>query len=69
MVEIDNINQFFVTGLSDEEVALRVERGQVNGDQNIKTKSIGEIIRTHVFTFFNFIFLIFALIIIIFKLG
>ena len=51
MVEIDNINQFFVTGLSDEEVALRVERGQVNGDQNIKTKSIGEIIRTHVFTF------------------
>lgn len=66
---MENVNEFFVTGLSDEDIAYRVEAGLVNGDQNIKTKSIGEIVRTHVFTVFNLIFLIFALIILFFQLG
>ena len=63
------IGQYYIKGLTDEEVSQRIEDGKVNGDQNIKTKSISEIIRTHVFTFFNLLFLIFAAIILIFDLG
>ena len=63
------IGQYYFKGLTDEEVSQRIEDGKVNGDQNVKTKSVGEIIRTHVFTFFNLLFLIFAAIILIFDLG
>lgn len=61
--------EYYLRGLTDEEVAQRIEDGKVNGEQNIKTKSISEIIRTRVFTFFNLLFLVFAAIILIFDLG
>ncbi len=63
------IGQYYVKGLTNEEVAQRIEDGKVNGDQNVKTKTIGEIIRTHLFTFFNLLFVILAAIILIFDLG
>lgn len=40
-------------GLSSKEVKERVKAGLVNGDCNVKTKSVGQIIFTNVFTLFN----------------
>ena len=48
-------------GLTSEEVRVRVAEGKVNGDQNIKTKSVGRILFEHFFTFFNFLFLSLAI--------
>lgn len=42
-----------IKGLSEEEAEQRVKNGQVNGDSNIPTKSVKQIIRTNLFTFFN----------------
>ncbi|MCM1418439.1 MAG: HAD-IC family P-type ATPase, partial [Roseburia sp.] len=47
-------------GLSDEEVAERVRLGRVNGDQNVKTKSVKQILAENVFTFFNLINVVLA---------
>lgn len=57
------------TGLTSEEIAFRVAEGKVNGNQNIKTKSYWQIIRTNTFTFFNLLFAIFTFVIIAFDLG
>ena len=43
-------------GLTSAEVAERVKEGKVNGEQTIRTKSVGRIIFDNTFTFFNFIF-------------
>ena len=32
-----------INGLSEEEVAERVENGRINGDPNVKTKSVKQI--------------------------
>lgn len=40
-------------GLDQSQVEERMETGLVNRDAGIQTKSIGEIIRDHFFTFFN----------------
>lgn len=61
---VDNIQ-----GLTDEEVAERVAAGKVNGDQDVKTKSVLQIVREHTLTFFNIVFFAFAIVIIIFNLG
>ena len=46
-----------IKGLSKEEVRQRVEQGLTN-TSNIKTdKSVKEIVCSHVFTYFNFIFI------------
>lgn len=62
-------NETEIRGLSSAEVSARVAAGKVNGKQNIKTKSVAEIVVTNAFTFFNLLVLIFAGIIIIFDLG
>lgn len=49
-------------GLSAAEVAERVKNGLINGDQNVKTKSVWQIVRGNAFTFFNILFVIFAVI-------
>ncbi|NCC88611.1 MAG: hypothetical protein EOM05_12250, partial [Clostridia bacterium] len=54
------------TGLTANEVNERVAEGKINGDQNIKTKTIAQIFRTNLFTFFNFLFVIFAAILAVF---
>ena len=65
--------EVFVTdcekGLSSEEVDERVAQGKVNGDQNVKTKSVGQIFRENIVTFFNFVFLAFAVLIVFFVNG
>lgn len=42
-------------GLSSQEVAQRVAEGKVNTNTDAKTKTIGEIIRDHSLTLFNFV--------------
>ncbi len=50
------------SGLTAEEVANRVAEGKINGEQTIKTKSIPQILRENILTFFNFVFVAFAII-------
>lgn len=49
-------------GLTDAEVAERIAAGKINGDVNIKTKSVARILRTNIVTFFNVLFLVIAFI-------
>ena len=58
---IDN----YKNGLSNEEVNERISKGLVNYDVSPKTKTIKEIILNNLFTYFNILNFIIALIIII----
>ena len=49
-------------GLSSAEVEERKLAGKVNGNQNVKTKSIWQILRGNIITFFNLVFVIFGVI-------
>lgn len=44
-----------IWGLTAKEVHKRKEEGLVNGNFSVKTKSIGQIISSNIFTLFNFI--------------
>lgn len=48
------------TGLTSEEVAERVREGKVNGEQTVRTKSVAQILRSNIVTFFNFVFIVLA---------
>lgn len=48
------------TGLSSAEVEARIQENKVNGNFQIKTKSIGQIFFTNIFTLFNIVNLILA---------
>ena len=50
-----------VNGLSESEVAHRIENGLVNGDFNVPSKSIKQIFKDNCLTFFNFINIILAI--------
>ncbi len=52
-------------GLTNEEVNSRIAEGKVNGDQNVKTKSIPQILRTNIVTFFNLLFVIISIILLL----
>jgi cation-transporting ATPase E len=54
------------TGLTTAEVEERVAAGKVNGVQTIKTKSVWQILRSNIFTFFNFVFIALAIILSVF---
>jgi len=58
-------------GLTKEQVDERVAAGKINGEQTIHTKSVWQILRENIFTFFNFIFVAFAIILAFFnpKIG
>ncbi|MBO6301413.1 MAG: HAD-IC family P-type ATPase [Ruminiclostridium sp.] len=53
-------------GLSPEEAAKRAAEGKVNGTGEIKTKSIGQIVRENTLTFFNFLNIVLAVLVLIF---
>ncbi len=53
-------------GLTSEEVSNRVAEGKINGEQTIRTKSVGQIFRENILTFFNFLFTALAIILIFF---
>ncbi len=55
------------TGLTADEVATRIAEGKINGEQTIKTKSIPQILRENILTFFNFVFVAFAVILLFFT--
>ena len=59
------------TGLTKGEVDERVAAGKINGEQTIRTKSVWQILRENIFTFFNFIFVALAIILAFFnpKIG
>lgn len=50
-------------GLNFQEVEERISQGKVNGDTNVKTKSVMHILRENIVTFFNFVFVVLALLI------
>lgn len=55
-----------LTGLTAAEVKSRIDSGLVNGDLNIKTKTVWQIFAKNTFTFFNIIFVVFAIIMVFF---
>ena len=61
MTDTDIIN-----GLSPEEAAKRAAEGRVNGSGEIKTKSIAQIVRDNTLTFFNFLNIVLAVLVLIF---
>lgn len=50
-------------GLSTLEVEQRISQGKVNGDTNVKSKSVMQILRENIITFFNFVFVVLAILI------
>ncbi len=67
---VEIIEEPYVTdiekGLSAQEVNARIEQGKINGDQNVKTKSVAQILRENIVTFFNFVFIALAVLILFF---
>jgi len=55
----------YKNGLTEEEVKIRKNNNQVNIDSSVKTKSIGNIISSNLFTLFNFLNLFLGLSIIL----
>lgn len=60
MTENTTTEKTILSGLTDEEVAQRRADGRVNGNSNIPTKTIKQIIRTNVLTFFNLLNVVLA---------
>ncbi len=48
-------DELIENGLSSQEAARLAAEGKINGDTDTPTKSVSEIIRSNVFTFFNFV--------------
>ena len=59
-------NENKILGLSNAEVQERIASGKVNGDQNVKTKSVAQILRTNIVTFFNLLFVVISVIMLFF---
>ena len=55
-----------IKGLTAVEVEERIKKGLVNGDMNIKTKSVKQIIFQNTLTFFNFLNIALAVLVIVF---
>lgn len=66
MEEFRETEQYLTDGLTAEEVASRVAAGKVNGEQTVRTKSVAQIFFSNIFTFFNFLFLGMAIILLFF---
>lgn len=64
------VEEKFVTdphnGLAQKDVENRIAEGKVNGDTNVKTKTVAQILRENIVTFFNFVFIVLALLIFFF---
>lgn len=59
-------NESKIIGLTNAEVHERIAEGKVNGDQNVKTKSVAQIFRTNIVTFFNLLFVAISIILLFF---
>ena len=49
-----------MTGLSTQEVSDRINRGLTNEEVDSSTSTIGQIVKENVFTYFNLIFTVLA---------
>ena len=49
--------RYSAEGLTSEEVEARIAEGKVNGEQTVRTKSVAQILRSNILTFFNFVFI------------
>lgn len=49
-------------GLTSQEVEERIKEGKINGEQTVRTKSVAQILRSNILTFFNFVFVVLAII-------
>ncbi len=58
-------SQFLSKGLSSAEVQDRIDRGLINEDKNDGTRSVKDIIVSNVFTYFNLIFTVLAVCVIL----
>jgi len=54
-------------GLTAAQVEERIAEGKVNGEQTVRTKSVAQILCGNIFTFFNFIFVALAVILLFFE--
>ena len=63
-VSLDEVNLTPVSGLTAAQVQERTEQGKVNFQDNKGSKSVKQIVRDNVFTFFNLINIILAVLII-----
>ena len=52
--------RYSAEGLTSEEVEARIAEGKVNGEQTVRTKSVAQILRSNILTFFNFVFILLA---------
>ncbi len=71
--DLQDINEFIPPekeylegGLSSAEVQERIDAGKINGEQTIRTKSVARILRENICTFFNFVFVVLAVILLFF---
>ena len=65
-LEVFDSDGNLLVGLSDAEITAKIEAGEVNGEQNIRTKTVWQIIRQNVFTFFNILFVVLAVVLFFF---
>lgn len=59
--------RYISDGLSEEQVNERIAAGKINGEQTVRTKSVAQILFGNIFTFFNFIFVLLAVILVFFE--
>ena len=62
MEEVKLNEEYLSAGLNADEVERRIAEGKVNGEQTVRTKSVMQILCSNIFTFFNLIFVILAVI-------
>lgn len=56
--------EYLINGLTSKEVDERIKNGQINTDSNPSTKTVGQIIRGNICTFFNLLNIILGLLVI-----
>ena len=54
-------------GLNDDQVNKRIEQGLINDNNNDKGKTVTQIVLSNIFTFFNILYFVIAIILIILK--
>ncbi len=70
--ELNSVGRFAVSkdlGLTDDQIALRQEQGLVNLDTTRRGKSIVGIIFSNIFTFFNIIYMVIAVVLCLYGLA
>lgn len=60
-------DDYIDNGLTREQAQERISAGKVNGDQTVRTKSVAQILFGNIFTFFNFLFVAMAVILVFFE--